>query len=288
MPRLAACLAALLLMLAPGTGRAAEPFPAGLSDTELTENFLKLALGSEFAERARDPGNHVIHKWRVAPTLIVFGNRNAAYQRMLNAHVADLARLTRMRVSIANVANQDIAIAELGGRFTAGALAYDDPDGRLFHVHDNIRAERVRWRGNFLVFIGTRDELTTAAARAGVSAAMQHRFDAGEFFCYAESWFDRATATFDFGFAFIRDDIPDWRLQSCIVEELTQALGLVNDVYGAEFTIFNDRWHARRTELTRQDRLFVRLLYDRRMRPGYDRRQAAAAALRILAELRPQ
>lgn len=281
-------LAAGLLLIASGATRAADEFPETLADAELAENFLKLALGSEFSEGRRDPDAYRIRKWRHAPALLVFGNANALHQRMMSDHAAELAALTGLRIGVANIANQDIAIAELNERFTRTGLVYDDPEGRLFHIRDRIMDNRVRWRGNFLVFVGSRDELTEAAAKAGVTEAMQHRFNGGEFFCYAESWFDRATSTFDFGFAFIRDDIPDWRLQSCIVEELTQALGLVNDVPGARFTMFNDIWRARQTELTVQDRLFVRLLYDRRMRPGFDRDEAREAALRILAELRPR
>lgn len=60
----------------------------------------------------------------------------------------------------------------------------------------------------------------------------------------------------------------DWNLlrRHCIVEELTQALGLMNDSSYLSPSIFND--HSKQQALSPWDRLMVRAHYDRGLRPG--------------------
>lgn len=60
----------------------------------------------------------------------------------------------------------------------------------------------------------------------------------------------------------------DWNLlrRHCIVEELTQALGLMNDSSFFSPSIFND--HSKQQALSPWDRLMVRAHYDRRVLPG--------------------
>src|SRR3546814_16326288 len=52
-------------------------------------------------------------------------------------------------------------------------------------------------------------------------------------------------------------------LRACVVEELTQIMGLANDSTIVADSIFNDR--SPFTELTANDRLLLRILYDRRI-----------------------
>jgi len=60
----------------------------------------------------------------------------------------------------------------------------------------------------------------------------------------------------------------DWNLlrRHCIVEEITQALGLMNDSSFFSPSIFND--HSKQQALSPWDRLMVRAHYDRRLLPG--------------------
>lgn len=60
----------------------------------------------------------------------------------------------------------------------------------------------------------------------------------------------------------------DWNLlrRHCILEELTQALGLMNDSSYFSPSIFND--HSKQQALSPWDRLMVRAHYDRRLLPG--------------------
>jgi hypothetical protein len=72
------------------------------------------------------------------------------------------------------------------------------------------------------------------------------------------------------------------KLPACIVEEITQVLGLPNDSDEVNPSIFNDR--SVLDELSAHDRVLVRLLYDRRLPAGMSRDKAMAVAREILRE----
>ena len=93
--------------------------------------------------------------------------------------------------------------------------------------------------------------------------------------------------TFEIGFAVAIIPVGRARarglMRSCIAEETTQMLGLLND---AEIpgTLFNDAGDAR--DLTPLDAMLVRLLYDPALKPGMRRGEALAAARIALPRLR--
>ncbi len=72
-------------------------------------------------------------------------------------------------------------------------------------------------------------------------------------------------------------------LNSCLLEELTQALGLPNDSDMLRPSIFSDR--DRLYELGPQDRVLVHTLYDPRMQPGMSKGEALRTAREIISEL---
>lgn len=72
---------------------------------------------------------------------------------------------------------------------------------------------------------------------------------------------------------------------SCIHEELTQALGLMNDSDEVRPSIFNDDQEF--ALLTEHDEYLIRILYDRRLHPGMTAEEVRAALPEILAEVRP-
>ena len=73
--------------------------------------------------------------------------------------------------------------------------------------------------------------------------------------------------------------------RSCVIEEVAQALGLPNDSFTAKPSIFNDDDEYQ--DLTWQDELFLRVLYDPRVRPGMPRAEFEPLAKQIVDELRP-
>lgn len=70
---------------------------------------------------------------------------------------------------------------------------------------------------------------------------------------------------------------------SCLLEEITQSLGLPNDSNMMRPSIFSDMDHE--TKLSRTDEILVRTLYDQRMPSGAAPKEAFAISRRIIAEL---
>jgi AcrR family transcriptional regulator len=77
----------------------------------------------------------------------------------------------------------------------------------------------------------------------------------------------------------------DEEIRVCVVEEVTQALGLPNDSESVNPSIFND--DDAYQDLTWQDELFLRVLYDPRVRSGMTRAAFEPLARQILEERRP-
>jgi Protein of unknown function (DUF2927) len=87
-------------------------------------------------------------------------------------------------------------------------------------------------------------------------------------------------------FAVVPSFIGEDEMRSCVVEEVTQVMGLPNDSFDIAPSIFNDDDEYQ--NLTWQDELFLRVLYDPRIKSGMDQPAFEAAARRIIAELRPE
>lgn len=83
----------------------------------------------------------------------------------------------------------------------------------------------------------------------------------------------------------IPDTSPPHEIRECLMEEVTQALGTSNDLYGLSSSIFNDdNAHAWPTTL---DYLMLRVLYDPLLEPGLDQDETEARARRVLDEINP-
>ena len=72
-------------------------------------------------------------------------------------------------------------------------------------------------------------------------------------------------------------------IEHCLLEEMTQSLGLPNDSDMARPSIFSDLDQL--TELSRSDRILVKTLYDARMKAGLSRRPALRVAKAVIEEL---
>jgi hypothetical protein len=97
---------------------------------------------------------------------------------------------------------------------------------------------------------------------------------------------DRATFEIEDAVAIIPLDRARARglVTSCIAEETTQVLGLLNDSDEVPGSLFNDQGAAR--DLTPLDELMLRLLYHPRLRAGMRRPEALEIAREVLPALR--
>lgn len=84
---------------------------------------------------------------------------------------------------------------------------------------------------------------------------------------------------------FIPDSNEPHEIRECLIEEVAQALGPTNDIYGLGPSIFND--DDAHVWPTRLDYLMLRVLYDPEMAPGIGRREARTRAARILDRINP-
>ena len=81
----------------------------------------------------------------------------------------------------------------------------------------------------------------------------------------------------------IRDELPDLLRDSCLDEEVVQALGLPNDDASVRPSIFNDDEEF--AFMTRHDADLLRILYDPRLKPGMTEAEAAPIVRRIVDEM---
>lgn len=84
---------------------------------------------------------------------------------------------------------------------------------------------------------------------------------------------------------FIPQNAAPYLIRSCLIEEIAQALGPANDLYGLGPTIFND--DAAHIWPTALDVLMLRVLYQPQMRTGLSRRETEARARAVLDRLNP-
>lgn len=82
----------------------------------------------------------------------------------------------------------------------------------------------------------------------------------------------------------IRTDQPATEIGRCIVQEMTQSLGLLRDLDGRTDTNFTSYGFSV-TDLTEIDRQLVAILYDPRLRPGMLREKVLEILPEIIADL---
>jgi len=84
---------------------------------------------------------------------------------------------------------------------------------------------------------------------------------------------------------FVPRDAAPWRVRACLIEEIAQALGPVNDLWGLGSSIFNDdSAHVWPTAL---DLLMLRVLRDPAMETGLPRAEAQHRARDVLDRINP-
>ncbi len=84
--------------------------------------------------------------------------------------------------------------------------------------------------------------------------------------------------------AVIVSDEGDFLFKRCVVEEILQGLGPMNDDESLSHSVFNDR--SRHSRFTTFDKYILNMLYDRRIKPGMSPEQVKPLLPRIIRELR--
>lgn len=101
--------------------------------------------------------------------------------------------------------------------------------------------------------------------------------------CYFLVWADNKTGKISKATIVVNSERLLIRINHCLLEEMTQSLGLPNDSNQINPSIFSDR--SRRTDLTRTDLIILKALYDPRMKAGLPRDKALVLARTVIGEL---
>jgi hypothetical protein len=222
----------------------AEAPGASITDAAVIDAFAKIAFGNEYVAEP-DPR---LQKWTqpIRWRSYEYLPLGEAERAFLEAHMARLARLTGL--SIAPAASWPEANFVI-----------------LFVTEDRYAATIERYVAR------SRRNLLPRLAATSCLGLLRH---------------DRTSFEIEDAVAIIPLDRARARglVASCIAEETTQVLGLLNDSIEVPGSLFNDRGAAR--DLTPLDALMVRLLYHPRLRAGMRRPEALAAAREILPALR--
>ena len=228
---------------------------APLTNDTIIRNFNIIAFGNEYTGRRY---KHV-RKWAKPIRIGIIGSPPIYFEAFVRQHIRDLWELTGFPIEL----RYSIGLKK------AGRLADDFDRGEV----------------NFPLFYLPAADLPKVIARK-----MHGKITAGEVArministCQARYWTRNNEIVL--AYAAFPAEYPREIMRACVVEELTQVLGLVNDSSAVNPSIFNDE--SSHFELTSHDRLMVRLFYDTRIRVGMPREAAIAAGRIILEEIRP-
>lgn len=252
MPRLISLRVAVLSLLVLG---AAPPLSAGetLTNREILKSFEKVVFSGEL-DVWSDPR---VTKWVKPIFIAVGGDQHQKYLTFLAAKVDELVALTGHPIRLVPVERANTLVVftpsvvdDLGTRHRAlfGELYGGDP------VLVDRKIAHLRNSHTICYFgsaIGPDDPYAIKFARV-----------------------------------FISLNIPQQEIYHCILEELTQMMGLFNDSYFMRHSIFND-FNNKSLSLPEHDQALLRLLYDPRIKPGMSKAEALPVAGRILREIRP-
>ena len=228
------------------------PFTA----STLAQNFERIALFDEYAIQggrfvAQQTPSHLRRWERPIRIGLVFGDQVPEAQRAIDqanvtAYARRLSRLTGVNMTVSNV-NPNFHVMFL----------YRDEQKSV----GPILRQRISDLGQVVI-----DEITQSPRNT---------------FCVAYAFSDQKnSSSYTSALILVKAEHTDLMRLSCIHEEMAQAMGLANDSPTARPSIFNDDEEF--ALLTRQDELLLRMLYDRRLKPGMTP-QTARPLLPIIA-----
>jgi hypothetical protein len=243
---------ALGLLLTACAAPAPPPDPA--EETFLSD-FHFVAYGTERPvlndKGGAGPRRDHLAKWEIPIRAAFIGEAEAGYREAARRHLADLGALTGLEITEAPARGANLLI---------------------FFADDPFAAAR-RHRGLYAHRIFDTRSFDDLIARMEQSAT-----------CFGLLWGGWPSGrTIDFSVVFIRTDRGARTVKGCLVQETTQILGLMNDLEPDADSVFSDS--GRQVDLTPQDRLFLQILYDPRLKPGMGWAEAEPLARAALREL---
>jgi hypothetical protein len=284
------CVRRFLLGLAPAALLLAAS--GSMAQVELgaaVDTFIAIAEQGEYGAKA--PG---ITRWSRPIRVATAGRPTPDQSDALIRHVEGLAKRTGLAMEIvpplaasASVPSEGVPI-DLADPMTMFQVMYHLPAQGWTTFLAYGHGERVAIvRGDLLVVYADHRSVTRIASILRVENPIVRRIASGDMPCFAFFYTEPAVHEIRYAIVVLRTDVPDWMRRRCLHEEVTQALGLRNDVKGSEITLFDDLPLKRRTELTPHDWMFLEVLYDPRLKPGMQGAELRRVARQLIAERWP-
>jgi hypothetical protein len=255
---MAAAAAGLVLLAWAGAAQADtfKPDAGTPSNKTIVEHFSIIAFGNEYTGTRFA----AVRKWKAPIVARIDGDPPPYFEDYVSQHLADLQKTTGHPAS----------------------LAYSPRILREKRVPKGLTAQSF----NMFLLYYPMDQLT-AVARKQLGNRMDEslkRLGAGKSTC--EATFFTKGNEIKTAVVLFPAERPKDHMRACVVEELTQVLGLPNDSNSVNPSIFNDT--SQYNELTDHDRLMLKMLYDPRMTIGMPREQALIVGRKVLDRIRPE
>jgi len=247
------CLTILVGSIAATDPTAAEEL---VGNDVIMRNFNIVAFGNEYTLKRYD---HV-RKWNGPIRIGIIGNPPPYFEQFVRDHIRDLWKLTGFPIEL---------------RFS-----------NAIHKNGNLAKDFDNSEINFPLFF-----IEAARMPAVVERMLHGKITKREVAnmqaistCHARYWTKDNEIVL--AYAAFPAEHPEDYLRACVIEEITQVLGLVNDNSSVNPSIFNDT--SQHLELTEHDKWMVRMFYDPRITPGMRRQDAMRIGWEILREIRPE
>lgn len=241
---LVAALVALLALNACKTPRSVHE----LSDEDIVENVRTIAFYREY-----DPGvEHAMTRWDKPITIAYVGDITERQRKELDDHLDELSHLS-------------------GRSFVH--VAPDQADVIAFLAPDAFERVLDTYREDYRRFFRSDDSMERVTQEM-----------AGEALCFGRIITNNRSGSLEQAMVVIPTEIDRFLVSSCIIEELTQVMGPVNDSDDISPSIFNDS--SGNLLLSDHDRLIIRVLYDDRLQAGMTWAEAEPLVRQIVTDLR--
>lgn len=231
------------------------PLDAAFSNTRLAENFERIALNREYRRE-----NDVLIE-ETTPTRLSRWEQPIRYRVIGEAATgADRGEYRSFATKLADLTGLEINEEDENPNLTILILGPDERRAFVNQLQDSGLAERMP-----LVVEWADDISYPCVGQVGYE--------------------DVDTGLITGAMIVIKGELEGVLRSSCIHEELTQTLGLMNDDPNVRPSIFNDDQEF--ALLTEHDEILLRILYDRRLRPGMEADEARPLLPEIIEEIRP-
>ena len=226
-----------------------------LTNAKILKNFNIVAFGNEYTNKRYK----AVRKWKKPIRIGIQGKNHPPYfERYVREHIRKLWELTGHPIELYYSIRKQ----------KSGTLAKD-------FNQNNV---------NFILYYLPAKEIPKAVGKYFDNDLKQVQFMIDNSTCFAK--FFTKKNEIKAAIAVFPDHRPQKHMWACVVEELTQVLGLANDSASVNPSIFNDV--SQHLELTTHDQWMLKMFYDPRITIGMPREHAIAMGKTILNEIRPE